>query len=431
MWLYVPETSSPYAQASEGLNSEYTSPSNIGERLAEASVMWRSKPAQPAVWSRRWTRVGWIKRLSGLTCKHSTLTHGVDLWISSLRAIRAKTTALPEKAQAQTDNASSLPKSFASPRSAGLLLSSEKTYRGTRTDKLKPSFRHWKDWATALRQEYSRRPKPAIPCGASDCSSWPSARTSDTNGAGMHGEGGMDLRTAADQWSAPVASDTSDRTVKYTQGGTPLLMQAGNWHTPRANDAEKRGEIAEDPRNGLVSQSEHWMAPNVPNGGRSTDHAEMIGSTMYHGGKKVQMGLESQAKQWATPTANNPKGSSEGSSEGSIVRADGKVRDDSLHYQAEQFFNPQPSSPGQPIAAGAMSSTDGQNTNQPSVKRKLNPIFVEALMRWPSGLSGFERPETAWTRWWQLMPSYLSALVSQKPDDQISIFDLTPPPDGE
>jgi hypothetical protein len=85
-----------------------------------------------------------------------------------------------------------------------------------------------------------------------------------------------------------------------------------------------------------------------------------------------------------------------------------------LDFAAEQFFHP-PSSPAQPIAGGSMSSTDGPNSNQPSVKRKLNPIFVEALMRWPTGLSGFERQETAWTRWWLLMLSFVSALVSQKP----------------
>ncbi len=39
-------------------------------------------------------------------------------------------------------------------------------------------------------------------------------------------------------------------------------------------------------------------------------------------------------------------------------------------------------------------------------------------MRWPTGLSGFERQEMAWTRWWLLMPSYLCALVSQKPETQ-------------
>ena len=110
---------------------------------------------------------------------------------------------------------------------------------------------------------------------------------------------------------------------------------------------------------------------------------------------------------WAAPAAQNHKGSSEGS----IMRSDGKSREDILSYQAEQFFRP-PSSPAQPIAGGSMCSTDSPNSNQPSVKRKLNPIFVEALMRWPTGLSGFERQETAWIRWWLLMPSYLSALVS-------------------
>lgn len=90
-----------------------------------------------------------------------------------------------------------------------------------------------------------------------------------------------------------------------------------------------------------------WMAQQVPNGGRSTKHAEQKGNTLYHNGKKVQMGLESQAANWAGPAAQNHKGSSEGS----IIRQDGKSRADILSYQAEQFFHP-PSSPDQPIIAG-------------------------------------------------------------------------------
>lgn len=120
---------------------------------------------------------------------------------------------------------------------------------------------------------------------------------------------------------------------------------------------------------------------------------------------------------WAGPAAQNHKGSSPGS----VVRKDGKVRDDILHYQAEQFFHP-PSSPDRPIAGGSMSSTDGPNTNQPSAKRKLNPIFVEALMRWPIGLSGFERQETALIQWQQLMLSYLSTLCLQPIPAQASLF---------
>ena len=128
--------------------------------------------------------------------------------------------------------------------------------------------------------------------------------------------------------------------------------------------------------------------------------------------------LNDEASKWAAPTAQNHKGSSEGS----IMRSDGKSREDILSYQAEQFFRP-PSSLDQPIAGGSMSSTDSPNSNQPSVKRKLNPIFVEALMRWPTGLSGFERQEMASILWWLRMPSFLSQLCSQPEGErQMDLF---------
>lgn len=114
-----------------------------------------------------------------------------------------------------------------------------------------------------------------------------------------------------------------------------------------------------------------------------------------------------------------------GSSEGSIMRQDGKSRADLLHYQAEQLFSLLPSSPDHPTADGSMCLTDGPNSNQPSVKRKLNPIFVEALMRWPTGLSGFERPAMAWTLWQQRTLTYLSMLCSHKPEAQMDLFERT------
>lgn len=424
MWLYVPNViSSPSAQASEGLTLASSLPSPTLDLLEEVWFTWRGKRRQPRLWSRLWKRGGWIRRLSGLTCEHSTLSLGVDRFISSLAATPAKTIALPEKARGQADNGSLLPKSAALPRSAGLILSSAKTSRGTRMDKSRPLSRHWSDWATALRQEYSVRPPLATPCDASDCSSWPSATVAQrrvNKSASMNAaerptldlvaemrmapavpNGGrctehaeqvgqtlyhngkkvqLGLESQAKNWSSPKASDPEKAgpNMRGSKGDVPLPGQAANWHAPRANDAEKRGEVAADPRNGLVGQSEHWAAP----------------------------------------AAQNYKGSSEGS----MIRLDGKSREDNLAYQTEQFFRP-PLSPARPITGGAMSSTDSPNSNQPSVKRKLNPIFVEALMRWPTGLSGFERQETAWTRWWQLMPSYLSVLCSRKPDSQTSLFD--------
>lgn len=151
-----------------------------------------------------------------------------------------------------------------------------------------------------------------------------------------------------------------------------------------------------------------WTAPSATDGERGGTLTEaMTGSSL----------TQQVNSMWMAPTAQNHKGSSQGS----IRRKDGKSRADLLHYQAEIFF--QPSFLAQPIpAAGSTCSTDIPNTNQPLVKRRLNPIFVEALMRWPTGLSGFARPETAWTRWWQLMPSFLSMLVSSVPAPMPDLF---------
>ena len=129
-------------------------------------------------------------------------------------------------------------------------------------------------------------------------------------------------------------------------------------------------------------------------------------------GKKVAT-LEGAAVNWPGPQARDHKGVNQ------VNPLDHNARP---LNEVASCFRP-PSSPARPIAGGSMSSTDSPNSNQPSVKRKLNPIFVEALMRWPTGLSGFERQEMAWTRWWLHMPSFLSALYSAPMgNDQADLF---------
>ena len=110
----------------------------------------------------------------------------------------------------------------------------------------------------------------------------------------------------------------------------------------------------------LNDKAAKWEAPSV---------AVTDGTRLTRGGDRSnELLLTGQAveasKQWAAPAAQNHKGSSEGSSEGSIFRQDGKSREDILSYQAEQFFHP-PSSPDRPIAGGSMCSTDSPNSNQP------------------------------------------------------------------
>lgn len=378
-WLYLPpapSTPSLSVPASEASNSDYSLLTAIADRLSEASCTSKGKLLPSPAWSRRWKRGGYILRLSGLTLEPSTADRFADAWISSLRATRAKEIALPESAAANSTTAGCSIAPSTSSIKAGLQPSSARTCRGTLTGNSPSLSRHWSDWAAALRSEYSARPKPAIRCAGSDSSSWPSARTSDTNGAGLHGDGGMDLRTAASEWMAPVSDDTGTRTKRYGQGGMALSMQATVWAGPKASDPEKAG-------------------PNMR-------------------GSKGDIPLPAQAMRWPGPrvSAANGYGNAERGLDGGNCRLE----------DTAALFHP-PSSPAQPIiAAGSMSSTDTPNSNQPSVKRKLNPIFVEALMRWPTGLSGFVRPEMALIQWQQQQLSFVSMLCSQPEQAQMEMF---------
>ena len=50
-------------------------------------------------------------------------------------------------------------------------------------------------------------------------------------------------------------------------------------------------------------------------------------------------------------------------------------------------------------------------------RRTLNPLFVEALMGWPSGWTGFASVATAWSLWWRRMRCELW-LLSCSPTDE-------------
>lgn len=376
-WLYVPNCEpSPSAPGSADLTLGFVWRCRTLARYAS----WRGKLLPPRAWSRQWKRGGFIRRLSGLTCEHSTLEHGVEQFISSLLAIHAKETQSLESGSATSMTAGCLTGQSTSFPPAGLVISSARTSRGTPMGNSPLLSKHWKDWAAALRAEYSARPKPATPCAASDCSSWPSARKT---------------------WPGPDATNRVRDEETLAKCAAFRLRNAGQKTVPLY----------------LAEVAETWRAPSDPSKRGGSQPAEK----RQAGGHTVN--LEDQAEHWAGPVAMNHKGSSQGS----ITRQDGKSRMDLLHYQAEQGFDPghflPPSSPDPETAAGSTCSAASPNTNRPSARRKLNPIFVEALMRWPTGLSGFERPETAWTRWWQLQHSYLLALASGYSPSQKGLFE--------
>lgn len=162
---------------------------------------------------------------------------------------------------------------------------------------------------------------------------------------------------------------------------TSLSVIVQQWSTPKASDGEKGG-------------------PNMR-------------------GSKGDQPLPSQAAHWASPRLRDYRGSGP-----ATTRSDGKSRMDMLDYQAEQGFHSLHL--GQPIP-------DGQ-TSLPQ-RRRLNPLFVEWLMGWPEGLSGFDTAGTASCHspqpshgcgcmacWLTTQREHLSRLLTIAPPAQASLF---------
>ncbi|WP_240793941.1 DNA methyltransferase [Pseudorhodobacter turbinis] len=169
----------------------------------------------------------------------------------------------------------------------------------------------------------------------------------------------------------------------FTRKAEALALGITNWSTPEATDGAKGGP----------------------------------GQSYGSGGMPP---LPAQAAQWPTPAAQNWKGSSEAS----IIRADGKSRMDILHYRAEQgFTHPAPAitpdgrqcSHHAPISRplwASMIASHGRAASRRILKararRRLNPLFVGWLMGWPIGHALCACSATEFTLWQQRMRGALS-----------------------
>jgi hypothetical protein len=188
----------------------------------------------------------------------------------------------------------------------------------------------------------------------------------------------MSLHPGTGSYNAAGNSD-------FTRKAEALALGITNWSTPKATDGAKGGP----------------------------------GQCYGSGGMPP---LPAQAAQWPTPAAQNWKGSSEAS----IIRADGKSRMDILHYRAEQgFTRPAPAikpdghrfcshAPiSRPLWA-SMIASHGRVVSRRILKartrRRLNPLFVGWLMGWPIGHALCACSATEFTLWQQRMRGALSAL---------------------
>ena len=111
---------------------------------------------------------------------------------------------------------------------------------------------------------------------------------------------------------------------------TPTAMTGGEDVAPSHSTGEHGWNTAAAVHSGL------WPTPNArENGGGEYQDPEKIKARMAQG---HQTNLGDAVKLWPTPTVSDHKGSGP-----TVVRKDGKIRDDRLDYAVEQFW-PTPSS---------------------------------------------------------------------------------------
>nr|WP_313014575.1 hypothetical protein [Brevundimonas sp.] len=289
----------------------------------------------------------------------------------------------------------------------GLLVSSERTSLGTRTDSLRLSSRHWKEWVTALRLEYSQRAAPEPATSASAFSSWPTA-------------------TVMDHARSPGAD--------FTTTNITLNHAIATWSTPRATDGEKGGPNQSFGAGGtpLPSQAAQWETPSV---------AVTAGSRLSRGGERSsELLLTGQAiavSARPTPAARDYKGSGT-----AITRADGKSRMDMLDWKAERGFS---LPPVQTIPHGSRSSDPRRISLRLYLtlmwpkplsfaklrrwagrvtRSKLNPSFVDWMHGWPSEWTDCEQAVTGFRPWLLRSRGELSRLLSPPTSGgQLNLFD--------
>lgn len=393
VWLYLPPDAiahgrltaglsgacldCPSAQEPEVSTSDSTSPSQNIE-------LWVTSSGTPTLRLRSWrgwkTRP-WIALLSGITLQTSTADRGAAWWISSMAAIRANRSALPDSSAAIKTHAISGHTSRASSEKSNPASVSSRMSAGIYDWDSNKSTMTFDQWVIALRRDCLRRKKLVRPTSANDSSSWPTARASSANGASqkevLAGNPKMRLEVSAMLWPTATATDArvkyarspdkmirkDRRSVLRTPGLAETVLQPEDFPYSKEDlDLAKQGKPYRTAR-------VHWPTPRAQEpGSTSSDHG---------------LSLNEASKMWATPTARDWK--------------DGTLKETSV--------------PTNGLLSRQAPRTDLGGSASSNTPRTLNPLFVEALMGWPIGWTDCASAVTVLSHWSRLMRSALLRLT--------------------
>ena len=314
----------------------------------------------PPSLQRAWRIKRWMRRLSGLTLNPSIQSLGVDVWISSLRDIRASHSPSPEPNARKKTRATS-GRSYgklSAPSNPGSAFS--KTSHTIYDWGLNKSTMTYDQWVSALRRVCLQRKKSVRRIAVNGSLSWPTVTATDASVSSARPPEKMIRKDGRNVLRTPSLAET-------------VMQPDGFPYTKQDLQARKAGK---DYRTARVQ----WPTPR----------AQEPGSTSATHGS----GLAEIAKAWPTPMARDWK-----DSPGMNDRPNGqvslpKMAFQSGHQRQEAMIN------------GDMS------------QMRLNPLFTEWLMGWPIGWTDFAPVETAWCHWWQRMHSELFTLLAMNDHGQ-------------
>jgi hypothetical protein len=204
-----------------------------------------------------------------------------------------------------------------------------------------------------------------------------------------------------DLWPTPTTptGGTDDQEVKDARGSgaANLLTVAEKWPTPNAGTPNSQRGSAQDPeirraqghQVNLQDVATHWQTP-------ATDSFRS-----RSGDRKDEMGLDRQARTWATPASRGHKGSN---SELHVTETGtGRRHMDQLPDQVA-FLSTLPDP--EPGPNGSASSGTGRSSRLPlrrQTRKRLNVLFDEWLMGLPPGWTDvYHQCDKSAYGWWEM-----------------------------
>ena len=316
MWLYIPRKYCLSSRESVDSIARY----GLFFQNVELYVTSSGKPTpRPYSWQ-GWKTRPWMKLLYGVTLQPSTVTASMDSWIQSLSVSPVPTSQLQaskkESAKAQDQDSSLKPAELFAKYSQGIFLS--KTSQDSfLTDSCQSYSENFPKWGSMHSGECFRQEMWVAPILEKESLSWATPNTMDH-----------------------LPQRSPEALSKRANGVRKGRRRPGNLREQVEPEAVR-----------IYEESSSWPTPrkSEPEGGvvENTKFENGSFSRVNQQGVRFGVKLKDAVSAWPTPTQRDYKG---GVSEKSLIRKDGKCRNDQLDT-AVNHIGPLAQEKQKPIAA--------------------------------------------------------------------------------